>query len=72
VIGKPIDLPRYDVMIDGEKVGEVYAALSRESRHYSSGSVKLWYGRIGGRSLGAGYNSKNDARDALVERVVAA
>jgi hypothetical protein len=62
------DLPEYDVVVAGEVVGKVYAALSRETRHYSSGSRRVWRYRLRGRSS-TSYVSKNDARDALLREL---
>jgi hypothetical protein len=60
-----VDLPRFDVVVDGEVVGEVWCSLVRESRHYSSGSVRSWNTRVGSRRE-YGFASKASARDRAV------
>lgn len=60
-----VDLPRFDVVVDGEVVGEVWCRLVRESRHYSSGSVRSWSARVGSRSE-HGFATKTSARDRVV------
>lgn len=67
VLGRIVDLPEYDVLVDGEIVGQVVARLSRESRHYSSGSKRVWYAKVNGRTLGGALCHKNDARDRVVD-----
>lgn len=61
------DLPQYDVKVNGEKVGTVYARMSTP-RHVSEGggSSRVWHHKgLDGRSS-AGHASKNSARDELI------
>lgn len=67
---RAVDLPAFDVLVDGTVIGQVYARLVRSHRHHTAGYVKIWAAKYNGRHVGD-WTTKADATANLLKKLEA-